>query len=60
MYANTKAILSEGWSNEEKVVLTTGVGWANGLCVGNIAGVEERGFPGLCLEVRMLSLCFGS
>ena len=46
--------LSEGWSNKEKVVLATGVGWANELCVGNIASVEERDFPGLCTAVCIL------
>jgi len=39
---------------EEKVNITTGVGWANGLCVGNIP--PNKNFPGLCLEVRMLNL----
>jgi hypothetical protein len=35
---------------EEKVNITTGVGWMNGPCVGNIPPVKD--FPGLCLEVR--------
>jgi beta-glucosidase len=39
---------------EEKVNITTGVGWANGLCVGNIP--PNKNFPGLCLEVRNLNL----
>ncbi|KAH9922145.1 beta-glucosidase [Amylocystis lapponica] len=33
---------------EQKVNLTTGVGWGVGRCVGNIGAVGE--FPGLCLE----------
>jgi beta-glucosidase len=33
---------------EQKVNITTGVGWANGLCVGNTAPVGN--FPGLCLQ----------
>lgn len=33
---------------EEKVNITTGVGWANGRCVGNIPPVQS--WPGLCLE----------
>ena len=33
---------------EEKVDITTGVGWVGGLCVGNTPPVGD--FPGLCLE----------
>ncbi|KIJ61678.1 glycoside hydrolase family 3 protein, partial [Hydnomerulius pinastri MD-312] len=33
---------------EQKVNVSTGVGWMNGLCVGNIPAVGE--FPGLCLQ----------
>jgi hypothetical protein len=33
---------------EQKVNLTTGVGWMVGRCVGNTPPVD--GFPGLCLE----------
>lgn len=40
-------------SLEEKVNLTTGVGWMGGRCVGNIPSVP--GFPGLCLEVGLCS-----
>jgi len=36
------------WSLEQKVNITTGIGWANGRCVGNIAPIGD--FPGLCLE----------
>lgn len=35
---------------EEKVNLTTGVGWTNGRCVGNIPPIERVGFDGLCLQ----------
>ncbi|EIW72437.1 hypothetical protein TREMEDRAFT_41754 [Tremella mesenterica DSM 1558] len=38
------------WSIEEKVQLTTGVGWALGRCVGNIPSVPEHNFSGLCLQ----------
>ncbi|KAF9025179.1 glycoside hydrolase family 3 protein [Hymenopellis radicata] len=34
---------------EEKVNVTTGVGWQVGRCVGNIPPIG-KGFPGLCLE----------
>lgn len=52
-YAQAKALLEEGggWTNEEKAMLATGVGWEGGLCVGNTPNVSSRGFPGLCLEV---------
>jgi hypothetical protein len=41
---------------EEKVSVTTGVGWAVERCVGNIPAIEPvdgRGWPGLCLQVRI-------
>jgi hypothetical protein len=41
---------------EEKVSVTTGVGWMNGRCVGNIPAIQPAhgtGWPGLCLEVIM-------
>ncbi|KAG2029085.1 hypothetical protein BDR03DRAFT_881864, partial [Suillus americanus] len=41
---------------EEKVNITTGVGWANGLCVGNIP--PNNNFPGLCLEDSPLAVRF--
>ncbi|KAH9958148.1 glycoside hydrolase family 3 protein [Russula dissimulans] len=44
------------WSLEQKVNITTGVGWENGLCVGNIASIDD--FPGLCLEDSPLGVRF--
>jgi hypothetical protein len=41
---------------EQKVNITTGVGWENGLCVGNIPPVGD--FPGLCLEDSPLGVRF--
>ncbi|KAF8487505.1 beta-glucosidase [Russula ochroleuca] len=38
----------ETWTLEEKVNITTGVGTANGRCIGNIAPIDD--FSGLCLE----------
>ncbi|KAI8822992.1 glycoside hydrolase superfamily [Fimicolochytrium jonesii] len=38
---------------DEKIVLTTGVGWGADVgnpCVGNIGPVEKIGFPGYCLQ----------
>jgi hypothetical protein len=32
------------------------VGWENGLCVGNIASIDD--FPGLCLEDSPLGVRF--
>lgn len=36
-------------SIEERVNITTGVGWGGGPCVGNIAPIRDV-FPGLCLQ----------
>jgi hypothetical protein len=41
---------------EQKVNITTGVGWANGRCVGNTPPVGD--FPGLCLEDSPLGVRF--
>ncbi|GHJ89176.1 hypothetical protein NliqN6_5578 [Naganishia liquefaciens] len=43
---------------EEKVNLTTGVGWQGGRCVGNIPPIERVGFDGLCLEDAPLGVRF--
>ncbi|KDR78168.1 hypothetical protein GALMADRAFT_224540 [Galerina marginata CBS 339.88] len=51
-YAKAKAKVS-GFTLEEKVNVTTGLGWSGGRCVGNIGPIEPingRGWPGLCLE----------
>ena len=42
----------------EKVNITTGVGWAQGLCVGNTAPAINVGFPSLCLQDGPLGLRF--
>lgn len=34
----------------EKVNVTTGTGWMNGLCVGNTGPAVHVGFPSLCLQ----------
>ncbi|KAF9553682.1 glycoside hydrolase family 3 protein [Agrocybe pediades] len=50
-----------GFSLEEKVNVTTGVGWMGGRCVGNIPPIEPvdgRGWPGLCLEDSPLGVRF--
>ncbi|KAI0041683.1 glycoside hydrolase family 3 protein [Auriscalpium vulgare] len=54
-YLKAKAKIAE-FSLEQKVNLTTGVGWMNGLCVGNIPPVGD--FPGLCLEDSPLGVRF--
>ncbi|KAF5333917.1 hypothetical protein D9758_017464 [Tetrapyrgos nigripes] len=48
-YSKAKSLLST-FTLEEKVNITTGVGWQNGLCVGNIPANKAKGFPGFCLE----------
>ena len=42
----------------EKVNITTGIGWAMGMCVGNTAPAINAGFPGLCLQDGPLGLRF--
>ncbi|KAI8804481.1 glycoside hydrolase superfamily [Cladochytrium replicatum] len=37
-------------STDEKVNLVSGIGWAKGACVGNIASKVTVGFQGLCLQ----------
>ncbi|EIW75053.1 hypothetical protein CONPUDRAFT_140249 [Coniophora puteana RWD-64-598 SS2] len=46
-YAKAEALIAN-FTIEQKVNITTGVGWANGLCVGNTPPVGD--FPGLCLQ----------
>ncbi|KAH9988720.1 glycoside hydrolase superfamily [Russula vinacea] len=46
-YQKAKAKV-QTWSLEEKVDITTGLGWINGRCAGNIRPIND--FPGLCLE----------
>ncbi|KAJ8587371.1 glycoside hydrolase family 3 protein [Rhizopogon salebrosus TDB-379] len=54
-FEKAKSFISD-YTIEEKVNITTGVGWANGLCVGNIP--PNRNFPGLCLEDSPLAIRF--
>jgi beta-glucosidase len=42
----------------EKVNLTTGVGWMQGLCVGNTGAVPRLNFPSLCLQDGPLGIRF--
>ncbi|KIJ61468.1 glycoside hydrolase family 3 protein [Hydnomerulius pinastri MD-312] len=46
-YDKAKKLIAD-YTIEDKVNITTGVGWMGGLCVGNIPA--NKGFPGLCLE----------
>ncbi|CAE6511818.1 unnamed protein product [Rhizoctonia solani] len=43
---------------DQKVNITTGVGWAVGRCVGNIGAQPEIGWPGLCLQDSPLGIRF--
>ncbi|KAI9362167.1 glycoside hydrolase superfamily [Pilaira anomala] len=47
-------------SLEQKVDITTGVGWENGLCVGNTYPTTNPDFPGLCLQDAPLGIRFAS
>ena len=48
----------QGWTQEEKVNLTTGAGWSVGRCVGNINPIPSQNFDGLCLEDSPLGVRF--
>ncbi|KAL7269224.1 hypothetical protein RUND412_008119 [Rhizina undulata] len=50
--------LVEKMSLVEKVNVTTGVGWAQGFCVGNTGPALDVGFPSLCLQDGPLGLRF--
>ncbi|KAF2156266.1 glycoside hydrolase family 3 protein, partial [Myriangium duriaei CBS 260.36] len=48
-YQKAKAIVSQ-MTLEEKVNVTTGVGWEGERCVGNTGAADRVGFPSLCLQ----------
>ncbi|KAG9308256.1 glycoside hydrolase superfamily [Chiua virens] len=54
-YSRAQHLIS-GYTIEQKVNITTGVGWENGPCVGNIPAVAD--FPGLCLQDSPLGVRF--
>ncbi|KAF8346638.1 glycoside hydrolase family 3 protein [Amanita rubescens] len=59
-YEKAKAMIS-GFSLEDKVNITTGVGWMGGRCVGNTPPVQSANgtdWPGLCLEDSPLGVRF--
>lgn len=56
-YAKAAAMV-EQMTLVEKVNITTGLGWAMGLCVGNTGPVERLGFPSLCLQDGPLGIRF--
>lgn len=56
-YAKAKVLVDQ-MSLEQKVNITTGVGWMNGLCVGNTPSIQNPDFPSLCLEDAPLGMRF--
>ena len=52
------AVMVNQMSLIEKVNVTTGIGWAQGFCVGNTAPALDAGFPSLCLQDGPLGLRF--
>lgn len=57
--ANDRAIAALAQlSLEEKVGIVTGVGWANGPCVGNTYNVTRISYPSLCLQDGPLGVRF--
>ncbi|KAI8639283.1 glycoside hydrolase superfamily [Parasitella parasitica] len=51
-------VLVDQMSLEQKVNITTGVGWMVGRCVGNTYGISNPDFPALCLEDAPLGMRF--
>ncbi|CAE6446591.1 unnamed protein product [Rhizoctonia solani] len=56
-YSLAKALVSK-LTLEQKVNLTTGLGWEVGRCEGNIPPIPEVGWDGLCLEDAPLGVRF--
>jgi beta-glucosidase len=52
--------LVDKMSLEQRVNITTGVGWMNGPCVGNTYGTEDPYFPSLCLQDAPLGIRFAN
>ncbi|KAF9015366.1 glycoside hydrolase family 3 protein [Cyathus striatus] len=48
-YAKARTAVAK-LSLQDKVNLATGVGWQNGVCVGNTPAISSISFPGLCLQ----------
>ncbi|CEP07730.1 hypothetical protein [Parasitella parasitica] len=48
-YKKADSLVSQ-MSTKQKVDIATGVGWQNGLCMGNTFGTEDPYFPSLCLQ----------
>lgn len=46
-YQKAEALIAD-FTLDEKINISTGIGWMNGRCVGNIGHIRD--FPGLCLE----------
>lgn len=51
-------ILVEAMSLEQKVNITTGIGWMTGPCVGNSGRTTNPDFPELCLQDSPLGVRF--
>lgn len=56
-YAKAKLLVDQ-MSLEQKVNITTGVGWQGGPCVGNSGGITGPDFPELCLQDSPLGMRF--
>ncbi|KAJ4010586.1 beta-glucosidase [Fusarium irregulare] len=56
-YAKAKEFVSQ-LTLLEKVNLTTGVGWENERCVGNVGSIPRMGMRGLCLQDGPLGIRF--
>ncbi|KAG0822804.1 hypothetical protein G6F19_011162 [Rhizopus arrhizus] len=58
-YAKAKVLVDQ-MSLEQKVNITTGVGWQNGPCLGNTYAIKNPDFPSLCLQDAPLGIRFSN
>ncbi|PGG96396.1 hypothetical protein AJ80_09832 [Polytolypa hystricis UAMH7299] len=56
-YAKARQFVSE-LTLAEKINLTTGVGWMQEACVGNVGSIPRLGFPSLCMQDSPLGIRF--
>ncbi|KAK7735577.1 glycoside hydrolase 3 [Cytospora paraplurivora] len=58
-YTKASASLAQ-LSLQDKVNIVTGIGWANGPCLGNTPAISSIKYPELCLQDSPLGIRYGS
>lgn len=58
-YVKAKELVDQ-MSLEQKVNITTGIGWEGGPCVGNTYAITDPDFPSLCLQDAPLGIRFAN